>query len=245
MNESQQASTSRINLRHFEINSNEIIFGMEVQNYKLYQREGKLREMEEKEESFISILRREGDKIALNPESKLCPHQKLSRRKQVEANYTLKLPKSESKRSKIELGEEKITEKKQLRIKMIAAGNSFSKKNKSLLAPVELPKQKTSLESKQNLLTKAKELGNRYSKTLNRRDKFHRNHLKVADLNRLRGLLAKKLEAENFYEVNRKLGQKVSDAFVAKYSKVVEEIMRLETFDESKNRFSYGNFNTK
>jgi hypothetical protein len=196
-----------------------------------------LRSLERKQGSIINVLRREYDKITRMPETKLSAYQLLWRKKQVEANYTLKLPESD----RTEMEAEKVyrngwrvtpikqaTEKKNLRMKMIEVGNSFSRMNRSSsISIAEVPKQRNAFNFKQEMLAKAKILGNQYSKIFNKRDKFQRSFLAVDELDRYHRLLAQKQEAEKFYEINKKYGRKVGNSFVGEYSKLYEEILRL------------------
>lgn len=223
---------------------------MEFQNYKLYHNysnnEAKLLRVERRQKSIINILKRECEKIAVEADPKVQAYQKLWIRKRVAANYTLKLPKHDNKAEncKHELGEEETTEldeKKQIREKMIAAGNSFSKMNK---CAVRGPRKPSAVEMKKKMLMKAKELGNRYSMILNRRENLQKNInylvLDEFDRSRFNQLLARKREAEKFYKARKIRGHEVSDSFVSKYSRLVDEIKILEDILGQENQFCCG-----
>ena len=228
---------------------------MKVQNYKLFENycneDAKLRSLEKKQDSIINILRWECEKIARKPELTISTQQKLWQRKRVEANYTLKLPKSNKINERVheycesswrKKAAAKAMEKKKLRTRMIEAGNLFSMKNKSSMTIVKIPKHKSAVELRQEMLAKAKNLGNQYSLILNRTDKIQRNYLSVDELDRFHRLLSRKSEAEKFFEINIKYGRKVSDSFVGKYSKLVDEIDRMGRNLKVGNRFSCGEF---
>lgn len=210
-------------------------FVMELQNYKLIQnysvKDAKLRSLEKKHESIISVLKRECDKI----DSKVSPYQKFWKKKQVESNYTMKLPKTKKKELKLTetfkhgwrvKNASQVPEKTELRSKMIAAGNFFSLSNKTPTSTVKIQRNKSAVEVKQEMLIKAKQLGNRYSLIFNK--KSTRNSIAVDELERLQLLLGKKHEAEKFYENRKKNGKEVTEKFLGKYGKLVEEIQRLK-----------------
>lgn len=225
---------------------------MEFQNYKLYHNysnnEAKLLSVERRQKSIINILKRECEKIALEQDRKVQAYQKLWIRKRVAANYTLKLPKHDNKAAncKHELGDggtTEVDERKQIREKMIAAGNSFSKMNK---CAVRGPRKPTAVEMKKEMLTKAKELGNRYSMILNRRVNLQKqNYLALDDeFDRLRlnKFLQRKRKAESFYKARKLCGHEVSDSFVSQFSRLVDEIKILEDIFGQENQFCCGKF---
>lgn len=224
---------------------------MELQNFRLIQnysnKDDKLRSLEKKQESIISILKRECEKLDGKSEVQVSPYQKFWKKKQVERNYTVKFP--VTKKNEVEPKEtykhgwrvkspaiqnpERV-EKSELRSKMIVVGNFFSMSNKTSKTTVKMQRNKSALEVKQEMLIKAKQLGNQYSLLFNK--KFTKNSIGTAELDRFQRLLTKKREAEKFYERSRKSGNEISEKFMGRYGNLVKEIHRLKKILKMGNR---------
>jgi uncharacterized protein (DUF2132 family) len=226
---------------------------MEVQNYKLFQNYSakniKLHSLEKKHESIISLLRRECEKSNRKSEPQLTSFQRFWKKKQVESKYTVKL--TENQKIKVEKTESfkhgwlqknvnQNLQKTELRSRMIEAGNFFSMNNKTSSPSVKMQRNKSAVEVRQDMLVRAKELGNQYSLIFNKKDKLPRNSTYVDDLGRFHQLIAKKKEAEKFYGKSKKNEKQLSDLFVAKYSKMITEINRLGKNLKMESRVSFG-----
>lgn len=226
---------------------------MKVQNFSLFDsyalRDDELRRLEKKQRLTINVLKRDCKKLDEN-KAKDLPGFKAWKQKQVQRDYTFKLPKTSiiqpqpereifkhgwKVRSESEISED-AKQKLQQRSQMLLAGNVYSMKNKSCgSSPILKNRQSKSVdEVRKEIIVKSKELGNRYSQCFMKARKsssdlsenIHRYHL----------LLWKKNKIEQQYQNYCNSRQKIPNSLPLQYSNLIDEIEEAEKTLKIKTR---------
>jgi hypothetical protein len=221
-----------------------------------------LRLIEKKNDKVISKLQRECEKIDEKTKPEISTDQKFWRLKQVHNEYTFKrrepTPKNVDPKSKSvenfnhgwkseSQNSERIKELNQRRNKILLLGNFYSKNNSpksgsTLMQNTKLSKVKNNFEMKQEMLVKAKQLGNQYSHAFTNRSIPKSTVITVAEVDRYHCLMARKREAEKYFRESLKSGEMLSEEFNEKYANVIDELCQLEKMSKLKMRMSVGEF---
>lgn len=235
---------------------------MDFQNFKLKNfslKDEKLQLIEQKQASIIGTMKRECEKLSQMKNHASSPAQKLWWKKQIQNKYTFQLPESAKSLSRIlkestlketfKNGWKNKTESKsspqckeiaQRRTKMILAGNSFSLNNLRRSETPQLNKkvcQTSSMaEIKQKMIIKSRQLGNHYTQVFMQSQKSPSRFITVDELDRYHRLISKKQEIEKNHRKLMRTGAEFPVSNSMKYSKLSEEIRRLEKILRVKNR---------
>jgi hypothetical protein len=132
-----------------------------------------------------------------------------------------------------------IREKSEKRNKMIMLGNTYSMHNKlpsesqnqSINGSATKPSKRSSFELKQEMLQRSRDLGNHFSSLYSRRHpNTPKSNVNVTDddFERYERLMLKKNDAEKLYRSYVRYGRKPSDNFSLNYSRLIDEICRME-----------------
>lgn len=238
---------------------------MELQNYKLLQdyalEEEKLRQREDRNRSMINILKRECEKTGGKTRPKTSP-EKLLKKKSLQKEFTFKLPEKSKKSSSEDTQEsfrygwkvsskshipEKVKELNQRRSKMLLLGNYYSMINKTTsetkLSSQRFEKQQSMTEMKHEMLSKAKELGNRNSHAWIQRRQLAANVITAEEVNRYESLMTEIQEAELHYRKCLQSRTKPSQSFSENFEKLKIEVARLKSAKtKPRQRDVNGNF---
>lgn len=235
---------------------------MDRRNSKLQKgrqfQDDKLRSLEKKQASVISILRLECEKLETKTRQ-ISPAQKSWRMRQLRTEYTFKLQRSSTAssatsdetfkygwrvRSATKLPE-RTKEMSQRRSQMLQFGNFHSMNNKAASGKaayngLSTTKERSIASGKKEMMNKARELGNHYSKIFRKPQKSSTTF--VTELDRYHRLLAKKKDLERRHRLNCIRQELTSPPLAATYVKTLEDIRRLEEDLRLKNRVEDGEF---
>lgn len=238
---------------------------MDRQNSKLQKgrqfRDDKLRSLEKKQASIISILRLECEKLEAK-NRKISPTQKSWRMRQLRTEYTFKLPlakrstttNSATSDETFKYGwrvssatklPERTKEMSQRRSQMLQFGNFHSMNNKAASGKAaydgpSMTKERSIASDKKEMMNKARELGNHYSKIFRKPQKTLTTF--VSELDRYHRLFAKKKDLERRHRLNIIRQELTSPPLAAKYVKTLDDIRSLEEDLRLKNRVQDGGF---